>query len=287
MSSLRSLAALLLLSSSLSCGGKSFDADERPSGGTSAGGTAAGGTAAGGTAGVAGQGAGGSASGGTSAGGGSAGQPNACTRFDDEPAAAVLVSITNQTVSALHLGPAAPTCETVPLFSVADATGAELPHVGWCRSSCQSLHEQGGAGCLAFCPVWDTVTLQPGETLSTIWDGHYLVEGALPSRCVSGQEAGQELTCDQAKTIRPGAYTFTARAGAEIKCESPDGCSSCAPDERGGCKSSNALVGGVSHTASAIVELDARFGLLRLPEIPGSPGAAPQEPPVVRLVFTE
>jgi hypothetical protein len=282
MKSLRGLAALLVLFASSSCGGKSFDGSEPSTGGTASGGTASGGTA--------GQGAGGSFSGGSS--GGSGGAPLDCTRFDDEAPTAVLVSISNQTFSAIHLGPSSPTCETAPLFSVADATGQALPHLNTCRTSCQVLRAQGAGGCIELCWTSATVTLEPGEVLYTTWDGHYRADNLMPSRCApaSGQPLDAELMCDQAKTIRAGGYTFRAEAGSTLDCASNGTCPSCTPDPQGGCKTTGALVGGKLKVAVATADLNPTYGARELPEPsppgPGAPADLPQGAQV-SLVFTE
>lgn len=281
MSPLRALTALLLIFTATSCGGKSLDGAES-TGGTDAGGTDAGGTSSGGTSagtvGIAGQVAGGTHAGGTSVGGsaGIAGSDSECTSRDDDAPIALPIWITNETLVPIHLGPTVPVCEAAPLFSVADAAGSLLPSLSWCRFSCQSLRKHGGAGCPPICPVWKTVTLEPGETLVTAWDGLYRADSSLPGRCVSGREPEQPLTCDQAKRVRPGGYTFRAEAGTTLDCSSTGSC------ESGG------LVGGVLRTAVAQVELDARYGVLELQPEPGSPGsgAAPAVP-IVHLVFRD
>lgn len=295
MSSHRSFAALLLVSVLSACGGKSFDAGELPNGGTDSGGTDAGGTdsggtdsggtASGGTGPVAGTDSGGSPIGGTGVGGGEA----ECQSYNDEAGTFIAVEIRNETFSAIHLGPTSQSCGSVPLFSVADATGKPLQQLSWCRFSCQSFVEQGGAGCPAVCPIWETISLQPGESFFTTWDGRYRVDALLPGRCVAGENPYAELMCDQAKVIRPGVFTFNAQAGTELQCSLSSMCPSCQADGQGGCKTSGTLIGGKLREAVAKVELNPRYGALKLPlppcEADAPSGAAP--PLTVTLVFTE
>ncbi|MDF3068901.1 MAG: hypothetical protein K0R38_4502 [Polyangiaceae bacterium] len=281
------LTALFIISALSACGGKSFDAGEPPNGGTDAGGTSAGGTSAGGTSvggagSVAGTAWGGSAIGGTGVGGGDA----ECSALDDEPPIEVLVEVRNETSHAIHLGPQTSTCDLAPLFSVADAAGTALPALGWCRFSCQSFRDYGGAGCITSCPITETISLPAGESLFTTWDGLYRADRFLPARCVLNGEPEQQLTCDQAKVIRPGAFTFSAQAGTGLECSLSSMCPSCQPDANGGCRTSGTLVTGKLLQAVTKVELVPRYGALRLPT---PPGAAPEPlPPLtVTLVFTE
>jgi hypothetical protein len=294
MLSSRGLVALLLLVGSSACAGKSIDdAGEGGRGGTESGGAPGGGGGVSGKGGT-GQGAGGSDFGGTSFGGGaSAGAPNDCARFDDETPLFVTVQIYNQTPRAIHLGPTSPPCGDVTLFGVEDTSGTPLRAPGGCRTSCQVLHERGAGGCAAFCPGWDTVTLQPGEVLSTTWSGQYLTEALMPASC-SGQDAqSSSLMCDRAMTISGGRYTFRAQAGTTLSCGEADGCRACSPNAQDGCTTRSAIVSGELKSAVTTAALSRPYGALGAPvPPPSSPGAELPAPPVspmttVQLFFTE
>jgi hypothetical protein len=45
----------------------------------------------------------------------------------------VNVTLINKTMQTLYVGPQMQTCGTVPLFSVADEAGKQLPNLGDCR----------------------------------------------------------------------------------------------------------------------------------------------------------
>lgn len=298
----RSFAAVLVGFLLSACGGKSFDAGEAPNGGTDAGGTGTGGTAGvagtetggtetGGTE-TGGTGTGGTATGGTGTGGtatggtGVGGSDPECTRYYDEAPVSVPVMITNDTSAPIHLGPAMQVCDTVPLFTVVDAKGESLPEPGWCRSSCQSLHQQGGVGCPAICPIWETISLASGESMMTSWSGQYLTDGTLPSACVPFDSGGSAVMCDQAKTIRPGTFKFRAQAGTELECSLSSMCPPCTSGAQGGCKTLGTVIGGKLREATAVVQLDARYGVFEKPAPGDGNGAAPAPQPV-HLIFSE
>ncbi len=274
-------AAPLLVFGLVACGGKSID-DAEPSGGGS-GGTSVGGTGQGGAGANGGTAIGGTAIGGTAIGG----SPSDCARFDDETQLYIRVSIANKTLGPIYLGPTTMTCDTTPLFTVADAAGQPLPALGSFRYSCASARQQGDAGVPGICLISDGITLQPGETLFTAWDGFYAAHTLLPRECSPRGEGN--LMCVQAKTIRPGVFTFSAQAGSSLDCfTSSSGCNACVPDSQGGCKTSGVLIAGALRQAVARVELDESYGVF--PQSGAAGDAAPGGAAVlstVELIFTE
>ena len=278
MSPLVRLAVALLVSTLAACGGKS---SAHP-GDDGTGATGSGGTGGAGQAGHAGT-------------GGAA----VCSSLDDDYAASVNVSIANQTTTTLYLGQEMVTCGVAPLFQVADADGSALPSLGDCRSSCVSLRKQGAGGCPGICAFPNTVQLQPGEIWSTSWDGLFSVQGQLPATCVpydTGAEA--KVSCDQAKRIEPGTFTFSARAGSAVDCSqtSPDGaCAPCTAGPNGGCSRSGSLIAGPLHATQVTVALDETYGIYPAPSPAPLPNGGADAPApggnvalrTVELVFSE
>jgi hypothetical protein len=282
------LALALLVSTLAACGGKANRTGDDGTGATGSGGSGTGGTGHTGGTGTSGTGH----TGGTGTGG-------VCASYDDEYPTAVGVSIANQTTTTLYLGQDMVTCGIAPLFQVAAEDGTPLPDLGDCRSACVTLRQQGAGGCVGFCAFPNTVQLQPGEVLYTSWDGLFAVQGQLPSKCVPYDTGGDtKVSCDQAKRIEPGTFTFSALAGSALDCSqtNPDGaCVPCTPSPNGGCTRSGSLIAGPLHAAEATVALDASYGVYPAPSPAPSPGAdgagaAPSDVPaarVVELVFRE
>jgi hypothetical protein len=283
----------LLLSGLAACGGKSIDVNPDGGGGSAAGGSGHGGTAQGGTS-HGGTAQGGSAEGGSaaSAGTGQGGSAGACAVFDDEPGWYVNVELINQTSQPIYVGQDTVTCNVAPLFLVADASGATLSEPNSCNASCQLLRTQGPIGCPAICAFPSSVLIKPGETVSVAWDGRYGVQRTLPAACVN-QDYGQ-TSCEQARAIQPGTFTFWAVAGSSIDCsQTTTVCSACTPSPNGGCSTPGSLIGGKLLKATTSVLLDGSYGVwgspqpapLPLPD-PGSGTAAPAPQPV-QLIFSE
>jgi hypothetical protein len=275
VSPLSRLALALLVSTLAACGGKSSATPgDGGEGGTGTGGT--GGTGHAGTGGA-----------------------DACTSFDDDYGTSVGVSISNQTMVPIYLGQDMVTCGVSPLFEVADARGAVLPNLGGCRSPCASLRQGGPAGCLDICAFPTAVALQPNEVLYTTWDGLFSVQAQLPARCASFETGvGAQVSCDQAKRIEPGTFTFSARAGSAIDCSQTTGsgtCDACSASPNGGCSTPGSLITGAMHSAQATILLNENYGVYPAPSTsPGSnTGAADPAPGAnialltVELVFTE
>ena len=248
------------------------------------GGISAGGSA-GGDAGHGGSGAAGHA------GAGAAGGEAACTKYDDEAPTAIGVTILNKTDAPIYLGQEQMTCSSAPLFQVADARGGALPSVGDCRVSCVGVRTQDQGGCLDICLYPTSIMLLPGELRFDTWAGLYSVPGELPAECVSFQSDSPTVSCDQAKRIQPGTYTFSARAGTALDCgpSSATGtCAPCVPDGLGGCSASGGLISGKILTAQATVELNQSYGVYPsgadVPSPGGNSGSTANL--AVQLVFT-
>lgn len=263
MSKLACLSFAPLLLALVACGGKASGApnDDNGASGSGAGGTGAGGT-------------GHAGSGGDAAA--------ACAKYDDESAAYVNVVLINKTDAPISIGQRMVTCGVAPLFQVADASGAALPTPGDCRVSCVGVRTEGAGGCAAICRFPTSVTLQPGEVRSTTWDGLYSVQAALPASCLPFNAGEPMVSCDQAKQIAPGEYTFVAVAGANVDCSQTggaDSCPTCAPDGNGGCSTPGSLIGGKIITASTTVVLDGSYGIYGSADAAGNPnpgaGAGP------------
>lgn len=282
------LGLLLLLSTLAACGGKSSKPGEDGVGATDSGGSGTGGS-----------GTGGSGTGGANQAGHAGTGSSVCSSYDDEYPAVVNVSIANQTQAPLYLGQDMVTCGVAPLFRVADSDGSSLPELGNCRSSCVSLRQQGPAGCPTFCAFPNTVQLLPGEVFYNTWDGLFTVQGQLPSTCVPYDTgAGAQVSCDQAKRIEPGTFTFSASAGSAFDCSqtSPDGtCAACTAAPGGGCTRSGSLITGPVHTAQVTVALDETYGVYTAPRPAPAPNAGADAPApggnvavrTVELIFTE
>jgi hypothetical protein len=277
------VAAVLLVSILAACGGKSFEADPDPGGGSGGG---SGGASTGGSIGKGGTVTkAGTSSGGTGQGGGAG---SMCEGFDDEPGSLVQVAIFNQTAAPIYLGQDMLTCGISPLFQVQTADGVLLSDLGDCRSPCQVARSAGPVGCPTICAFPSTVALQPGEVLYTQWHSLYRIQQQLPEQCVTPGTGSS--SCDQAKQIEPGNFTFSARAGLSIDCAQTTGgmCGACQPSPSGGCTTSGGLIAGKMLTTTTSVFLDANYGVYGNslpPPSSGDSGEAIQALLTVELVF--
>jgi hypothetical protein len=286
-----SLVSVLLVSLLAACGGKAFDSDP-DQGGSDPGGTSQGGsgssagTAHGGSIGRA-----GSPPGGTGQGG-SAGSE--CDAFADDPGTYINVVIYNQTRAPIYLGDELQSCGTSPRYRIADQHGETLPRPGSCQQSCQDLRRDGPIGCPTICAYPDSLALQPGEAFYTTWDGLFVTTTELPAQCLAQPEYG--TSCELSRTIQPGSFTFSARAGRSLEClESPTGdCQACTATGNGGCTTPGSLITGEKLTARATVLLDGSYGVYgslpapapALPKPGGDvPGAAAYR--AVELIFRD
>lgn len=284
------LYCALLVSALAACGGKSFDVgpDQNAGGSSSGQGGSSAGSGRGGTSSTSGTSAGGTGE------GGSAGA--ACAGFEDATGSYLPVAIVNKTTAAIYLGQDMVTCRVSPVFRVDDAVGATLQPPDSCSASCQSLMDRGVIGCPPICAFPSAVALQPGETLYTSWHGLFQAPRELPKQCIPPDYGG--ATCQQTLQVQPGTFVFSAVAGRSTDCKATTGgaCASCtpAPDGRGGCSISGALIAGQMLSADAKVELDESYGVYGS----SSPAHAPRPNPgedgedalalrTVELVFTE
>jgi hypothetical protein len=243
-----SLAHLALALAGLAlpaCGGKATASNNGdPSGGGSSGGSAN---------------LGGSGNlGGSSSGGGAGGAPQ-CDRFIDDKGWSVAVLILNETSAPLYLGPRMANCGSPPPFQVLDATRALLPDGQTCGSSCEDAMNGSFGACPIACAIPTAITLQPGESLSTLWRGLAIVKESLPEQCRSSNGPAQ---CDTARNVAPGTFTFTSQAGTALDCSKFGArmCGPCVPNGNGGCSTPGAIVSGAL-SAEVIVELDGSYGV--------------------------
>lgn len=284
------LTALLIGFTLAACGGKSLEegGDEPGAGGTSSqgntgnvagsdGGTGVGGKGQGGSGHAGTSSKGGTATGGSSSGGtgqGGAGQGgqggNACEAFKDDAGAYIRVEILNQTSETIYLGERVLDCYDPPKFAVQDGAGRGLLLREDCRQSCEVVGSGGPVGCPALCALPQVISLMPGESYRTSWDGLELLQKQLPKECVVAPNGVAE--CSQAVRIQPGAFTFSSNAGSAIECAiSSNPCQTCQPTGFGGCAIQGAQVSGPLIKASVQVELDSSFGIY--PKTAPAPGA--------------
>ena len=293
MTSSLPFSAVFVVSELAACGGKSIDTSDNPvdQGGSAQGGSGnRAGSSAGGKIGVAGSSSGGTSSAGTSSGGtgsagtaqgGSAGSSSVCDTFGDDGGSFIGVDIVNKTSAVIYVGQPKITCEVEPLFSVASANGTALPSPSRCRSACGAAI----GGCTAICLYPAAVELAPGASYSTSWDGLFDTNVQLPEACVTPERGS--TSCQQARLIQPGTFSFSARAGSQLDCDQTGCGSGCQPDGTGNCTTQGALIGGDLRAATTTVQLDASFGVYAhiLPP-PGANIPAPA-PSRVQIVFAD
>lgn len=240
------------------CGGKSVaPADDLPAGGRAQGGSVN------------------QAGGGNSSSGGKGGSGAACSSFADEVGSFIGVDIINQTSSALYLGQPEVTCETEPLFAVSDQNGFLLRSPRRCRSGCGA----DAGGCTAICLYPAAIELAPGATLSTSWSGLFDIDVDLPDAC-----GGSARQCQQSKLIQPGVFAFMASAGSSLRCADDVGCDDgCQNGAEGVCTTQGALIAGTMHSANAVVQLDASYGVFAH-ELPAPGAGAPSDSSALQTV---
>lgn len=279
------LGSLLLLIACLAaCGGKSFD-ERHPSdsggGSSNEGGSddvGGAGSASGGRSNSGGKATGGNAEGGSA--------DDSCDHFADDAATMLMVNIVNQSSAPLYFGAESDGCGEPPLFAVEDESGHQLRTNVDCHTSCDAVRTFGVAGCPLLCRVPSALALPPGLTHSTTWSGLDYVDLKIPSACVKAEGAD---SCQQAQRVRPGTYTFSARAGSSTKCTTPSGmCEACMPRDYG-CYVDSAQIEGDIRTASVTVQLDESYGVYPSTDeaapAPGGSGATARA--VVEIVFTD
>jgi hypothetical protein len=125
--------------------------------------------------------------------------------------------------------------------------------------------------------------LDAGERMAIPWSGLYRFEAQLPSACNASRfTGGGAVSCDVARRVEPGSYTFYAHAGSGYSCnEHSNGCGACVPGATGGCTVLDAIVTGPENTAQLPVDLDPGYG------ISGSAGSSNMSgaPLPIELVF--
>jgi len=277
------VAFLVSALAATACGGQSFQngADGTNAGAASAGAASAGTSNAGGSSGGNGNGAGagqgGSTTGGKSQGGshsGGAGSSGAaaggvgtggssqCDAFLDEHSSTITVRLTNDTMAPIYLGQQMQACGEPDLFDVTDAAGAALVSPGFCTTTCEQIMHNAVMGCPPIaCIAGSAITLQPGESALRQWNGVFMVEAELPTACLPNPEALS--MCERVASAKPGAFTFSARAGTQLQCSSFVGgvCQACMPDSSGGCSTRGGLIGGTILSAETKVMLDGSYGV--------------------------
>lgn len=209
-------------------------------------------------------------------GGGSS--TDVCESFDDESKNFASVLIVNRTSKTIYLGPFTEGgCgPTPPPFSI-EKDGRVVPYFGDpCSATCEQMRDRDPLGCLTICLHAETLVLAPGEEHTVDWDGLVLTQRTLPKECVVAENGPRTDTqCRQRTQITAGTYTFAARAGTELICDSwlsPEECGSCEPTDSGGCVHSGHHVGGSTLRAETEIEIGPKYGL-------GGPGARPGAEP--------
>jgi hypothetical protein len=259
------LSSLLGLLGLGACGGVSRV--DHPGLGNEAAGSSSGGANSAGRGGdeVAGTAAGGSSAAGASAAGASAAGASACSRFSDEAPQSVTVTLHNDTLVPVYIGPRMQTCGATPLYEVRDASNTVVSERGPCGNPCQGwLDGNPIGGCPAICLLPSVTKLAPGETIVSQWSGLSVLDTQLPKACNASQLAGQgDVNCSVDKRIEPGFYDFLSTAGSDFTCSGiPDGCGACVPAATGGCIVNGATVAGSEISAAAqSVHLDASYGI--------------------------
>jgi len=230
----------------------------------------------GGSGSKAGSSSGGKNTGGSGVGGsGSGGTGSVCDGYQDALGYQLPVLIVNETTSTIHVGSEMGNCGYVPLFQVADASGAALPELGDCRSSCEQVMQHGAiGGCPAICRFPSSRTLAPGESTIEVWSGLFSETKTLPQSCIADDIGSEAFQCSLARQIQPGTYTFTSRAGTDVDCTTTTGgpCNPCTPESKGGCTIPGALISGDILDAEAIVDLGPGYGVYESAADPAYPG---------------
>jgi hypothetical protein len=230
------------------------EASEAPLGGSDAAGSTAGGGASQeqplgvGSGGA--QTAGGAAA---TSGAGGAGAAS-CTSFADDAGWSLVVHIKNDKSSTIYVGQEMPSCDAQPLFQVKDGSGALLPSLSGCRSSCSAVMTSGPVTCPTVCAVPSTVTLAPGQTIDIPWNGMFGAPQTLPQECLRDATQGS-ASCVRAQQVKAGIYTFTAQAGSQLSCSQPGSCT-CTPSSSGGCTTPASTISGTITTTEFTIALE-------------------------------
>jgi hypothetical protein len=187
-----------------------------------------------------------------------------CTYAQDPPSA-IPVRITNVLPYPVVLGQSTVDCVVHRLYQVQYEDGGALFDSVSCGSVCSKV-ESGSFGCVDLCPFPSALTLQPGESHLTSFDGldHQYVT-------LAGTCAGAGTHCLEDRSIPVANYFFTAQAGMAPDCSGTTGtCGDCVADPSGGCFTGGALVPSPSLKASTFVYLDSQYGLGRPPGFGGA-----------------
>jgi hypothetical protein len=134
--------------------------------------------------------------------------------------------------------------------------------------------------------------LAPGEGTIEIWSGLFSEQASPPKSCVPPEWQNEIPSCDMARQIQPGTYTFSAQAGTALDCSMTTGapCGACMPDGKGGCTTPGVIAGDI-RSAEAVVELGPAYGVYDSAARPGNPapgaGAAPGMIASVNIVFRD
>ena len=226
----------------------SGEASEAPLGEADTAGSAAGGGASQGQP----LGVGGGAAATSGAGGGAAAS---CTSFADDAGWSLVVHIKNDKSSTIYVGQETPSCDAQPLFQVKDGSGALLPSLGSCRSSCSAVMTSGPVTCPTVCAAPSTVTLAPGQTIDIPWNGMFGAPQTLPQQCLHDATQGP-ISCVRGQQVKADIYTFTAQAGSQLSCTQPGSSCTCTPSSSGGCTTPGSTISGTITTTDFIIALE-------------------------------
>jgi hypothetical protein len=199
----------------------------------------------------------------------------ACSSYADDAAWSLTVHIKNQKSTTIYVGQDMPGCDAQPLFQVEDGARRVLTGLGSCRSSCSRVMTSGPVACPSVCATPMTVTLAPGQTIDIPWNGQFAVPEILPQECLQPAQQGGAAACVRAQQVKPGLFTFTAKAGTQLTCSAPGTCV-CSPNATGGCMTPSSTMSGTIITTQFIIALE-----------PGEPGGAVGDFQYLGLVFKD
>lgn len=136
----------------------------------------------------------------------------ACDTFFDEPSAQLPLLITNATARTIYLE-AASACTKGQFFGVARPSGEPAGGgVTQCRQSCAEVRSHAIDFCEPLCGFdGGTVTLEPGQGISTVWDPRQQEWTSLPESCKRYE--GGTLGCSVERALPDGSYVLSAKAG--------------------------------------------------------------------------
>jgi hypothetical protein len=172
----------------------------------------------------------------------------------------VQVLIVNDTMKTIYLGATQPGCNGQPLFLVEDAQGLPLSSPGICTQTCQNTMDGTTPLCPPIaCAINSVTTLKPGESLTTQWNGAYMVDAELPPEC---HPLDSTASCQRIEGVKPGVFLFESAGGTEMDCSQNNGmCQECMPQPNGGCVTYGAIVKTITVKAQAKVTLDGSYGV--------------------------